>query len=93
MNNLEKYRKEANMSQEKLSEVSGVSRNTISQLERGIHTNVTRTVMNNLSVALNKNIKDIFFSWLHNILCEKSKNMSILGGKNGRCTFYSKRSV
>lgn len=62
MNNLEKYRKEANMSQEKLSEVSGVSRNTISQLERGIHTNVTRTVMNNLSVALNKNIKDIFFS-------------------------------
>ncbi len=62
MNNLEKYRKEANMSQEKLSEVSGVSRNTISQLERGIHTNVTRTVMNNLSIALNKNIKDIFFS-------------------------------
>lgn len=62
MNNLEKYRKEANMSQEKLSEVSGVSRNTISQLERGIHTNVTRTVMNNLSVALNKNIKDIFFT-------------------------------
>ena len=60
MNNLEKYRKEANMSQEKLSEVSGVSRNTISQLERGIHTNVTRTVMNNLSIALNKNIKDIF---------------------------------
>ena len=49
------------MSQEKLSEVSGVSRNTISQLERGIHTNVTRTVMNNLSIALNKNIKDIFF--------------------------------
>ena len=62
MSNLEKYRKEANMSQEKLSEVSGVSRNTISQLERGIHTNVTRTVMNNLSIALNKNIKDIFFS-------------------------------
>ena len=64
MNNLEKYRKEANMSQEKLSEVSGVSRNTISQLERGIHTNVTRTVMNNLSIALNKNIKDIFFQIL-----------------------------
>ena len=62
MNNVEKYRKEANMSQEKLSEVSGVSRNTISQLERGIHTNVTRTVMNNLSIALNKNINDIFFS-------------------------------
>lgn len=61
MSNLEKYRKEANMSQEKLSEVSGVSRNTISQLERGIHTNVTRAVMKNLSVALNKTVKEIFF--------------------------------
>ena len=61
MNNLEKYRKEANMSQEKLSEVSGVSRNTISQLERGIHTNVTRAVMKSLSVALNKTVKEIFF--------------------------------
>ncbi len=61
MSNLEKYRKEANMSQEKLSEVSGVSRNTISQLERGIHTNVTRAVMKSLSVALNKTVKEIFF--------------------------------
>lgn len=61
MSNLEKYRKEANMSQEKLSEVSGVSRNTISQLERGIHTNVTRSVMKNLAVALNKTVKEIFF--------------------------------
>ena len=62
MNKLEKYRKEANMSQEKLSEISGVSRNTISQIERAIHTNVTRSVMKNLSVALDKTIEDIFFS-------------------------------
>ena len=62
MNKLEKYRKEANMSQEKLSEISGVSRNSISQIERGIHTNVTRSVMKNLSVALDKTIEDIFFS-------------------------------
>lgn len=62
MNNLEKYRKEANMSQAELAEISGVSRNTISLLETGVHTNVTRIVMESLSKALNKTIEEIFFS-------------------------------
>ena len=62
MSNLEKCRKELNMSQEKLSELSGVSRNTISQIETGVHTNVTRAIMKNLSVALNKTIEEIFFT-------------------------------
>ena len=61
MNNLEKYRREANMSQRELSEISGVSRNTISLIETGAQTNVTRVVMDCLSEALNKPVEAIFF--------------------------------
>lgn len=61
MTNLERYRSEAKLSQADLAEISGISRNTISQLERGSHTNVTRVVMEKLAEALGKRAEEIFF--------------------------------
>ncbi len=60
-NNVEKYRKEKGMSQQELADESEVSRNTISNLERGLVTNVGYKTMNNISKALGKEVSEIFF--------------------------------
>lgn len=62
MNNLAKYRREADMSQRELAEISGISRSTITLLETEVHTNVTRFVMESLAKALNRTVEEIFFS-------------------------------
>ena len=56
------YRELKNWSQEKLSEKSGVSRNTISAIETETNTNVTYDVMEKIANALDKKVATIFFN-------------------------------
>jgi len=60
-NKLKEYRDKLNMTQEQLAEKSGVSRQTISQIENGYLTNIESKTMFSLSTALNCDIGDIFF--------------------------------
>ena len=60
-NKVKEFREEANLSQEKLAEMSGVSRNTISSLETKENVNITYLVMKKISMALNKTVQEIFF--------------------------------
>lgn len=60
-NNVEKYRKEKGMSQQDLADASDVSRNTISNLERGRAINVGYKIMKNIAKALGKEVPEIFF--------------------------------
>lgn len=61
-NKVKEFREEANLSQEKLAEMSGVSRNTISSLETKENVNITYLVMKKISMALNKTVQEIFFN-------------------------------
>ncbi len=61
-NKVREYREKENLTQEELSQKSGVSRNTISALETGTNTNVTYDVMQRLAKALNKKVATIFFN-------------------------------
>ena len=60
-NKVETYRKEADMSQHELAEKSKVSRNTRSNLERGLVVNVGYRTMKNIATALGKEVSEIFF--------------------------------
>ena len=60
-NKVREYREKEGITQEELSETSGVSRNTISSLERGVNTNVTYEIMEKIAKALNKKVATIFF--------------------------------
>lgn len=60
-NKVEIYRKEKDMSQQELADKSKVSRNTISNLERGLVTNVGYKTMKNIADALEKEVSEIFF--------------------------------
>lgn len=60
-NKVEKYRKDKKMSQQDLAEKSNVSRNTISNLERGLVTNVGYKTMKSIAEALEKEVSEIFF--------------------------------
>ncbi len=60
-NKVKEYRKQRNMSQEKLSQKAKVSRNTISQLEINPNTNVTKGVMEKIAEALEEKVSTIFF--------------------------------
>lgn len=61
-NKVKEYREKENLTQEELSQKSGVSRNTISSLETGTNTNVTYDVMQRLAKALNRKVTTIFFN-------------------------------
>lgn len=61
-NRVKEYREKEKITQEELSEKSGVSRNTISSLETGANTNVTYEVMEKIANALNKKVSTIFFN-------------------------------
>ncbi len=61
-NKVREYREKENLTQEELSQKSGVSRNTISALETGTNTNVTYDIMQRLAKALNKKVATIFFN-------------------------------
>jgi transcriptional regulator with XRE-family HTH domain len=57
--NITKVRKQKGMSQDKLSEVSGVSRSYICELELGKYNNPTADVLCKISKALGCSIDDL----------------------------------
>lgn len=61
-NKVKFYREKAGMTQQGLSEKSGVSRNTISALETQENVNVTYEIMEKLANALGYKPVTIFFS-------------------------------
>jgi len=58
-NNVRKFRKEQNLSQEELAWKAGVHRTYIGSVERG-ERNITINVMEKICKALKKNITDFF---------------------------------
>ncbi len=61
-NKIREYREKANMTQNELSEKSGVSRVTISQLEQGNERNTTSRTLLKIARALNTTVENIFFT-------------------------------
>ena len=59
-NNLKKARAEANLSQQQLADMVGVSRNTISSIETG-QFNPTAKLALILCIALDKNFEELFY--------------------------------
>lgn len=59
-NNLKEVRSEAKLSQTKLAEIVGVSRNTISSIETG-QFNPTAKLALILCIALDKKFEDLFY--------------------------------
>ena len=59
-NNLKKARVEANLSQQQLADMVGVSRNTISSIETG-QFNPTAKLALILCIALDKNFEELFY--------------------------------
>lgn len=57
---IRKYREEAHMTQEELSERSGVSRSIISELESGKRTTTTTDTIQRIAKALHRKVSDIF---------------------------------
>lgn len=61
-NRVKEYREKYNMTQEELAVKSEVSRNTISNIETDVNTNITYKVMEKISNALNEKAAVIFFN-------------------------------
>lgn len=61
-NKIKKYRKSKNMTLRELSDRTGVSVGYLSHLENGSRNNPSKEVMENIAIALNSTIPDIFFS-------------------------------
>lgn len=61
-NNLKVIREKANLTQEELARISGVSRGTISSIEREIDMDIKSSTLIALSKALGKQVSDIFFN-------------------------------
>lgn len=59
-NNLKKARAEANLSQQQLADIVGVSRNTISSIETG-QFNPTAKLALVLCIALDKKFEELFY--------------------------------
>lgn len=59
---IKEIRKEKGYSQEKLSELSGVSRNLIARLETGELTSTSTNTLFKLAQALNVKVKSLFFT-------------------------------
>ena len=62
MNRVKEIREERNISQVKLSELSGISRQTISKIESDPDANVTVDTLKKLADALCVRVEDIFFT-------------------------------
>ena len=62
MTRLKEIREEKKMSQERLEELSGVSRQTISKIEANPQANVKVDTIQRLADALGVNFQDIFFA-------------------------------
>ena len=61
-NNIKESRKSQQISQEKLAEMSGVSRTIISGIESGRIEITTTATLKKISKALGKTVEEIFFS-------------------------------
>ena len=61
-NNLKEVNTEANLSQDQLAEMVGVSRNTISSIETG-QFNPTAKLALILCIALDKKFEELFYFW------------------------------
>ncbi len=61
-NKIKEYREKMKMTQTELSEKSGVSRVTISQLECGVERNTSSKTLLSLAKALDTTVDKIFFS-------------------------------
>lgn len=68
MFNIKTLRLKKNMTQEKLSEISGVSRAIIAALESGARTNTSTDTLYKIAQALDVDISDIFLSELSNTI-------------------------
>ena len=64
MNKIKEIRKKQNITQERLAELSGVSRQTIASIENGKYEVITNITMKKIADALNKSVGYIFFNWL-----------------------------
>ena len=62
MNRLKEVREEKNISQEKLAELSGISRQTISKIETDPEFNARVDTLKKLAEALETNFHDIFLA-------------------------------
>jgi len=61
-NRIRETREQLNMTQEQLSEKSGVSRQTISALENGIERNTSSKTLLAIATAMNTTVDAIFFT-------------------------------
>lgn len=61
-NKIKEYREKKRMTQVELAKRSGVSRVTISQLEKGIERNTSSKTLLSIAKALETTVDDIFFS-------------------------------
>ena len=61
-NKIRETREQLNMTQEQLSEKSGVSRQTISALENGIERNTSSKTLVAIATAMNTTVDAIFFT-------------------------------
>ena len=59
---IKEFREKAKMTQEELSEKSGISRGTISALENGTARNTTSKTLIKIAQALNATVEQIFFT-------------------------------
>lgn len=61
-NKVKEYREKKNMTQLDLSQKSGVSRVTISQIESGIERNTSSRTLLKIAKALDTTVENIFFT-------------------------------
>lgn len=60
-NSVKERREELNMTQQELSDKSGVSRTTISKIENGVLKDIRSTTLLKIALALKCDVGDIFF--------------------------------
>lgn len=61
-NKIRKYRERRGMKLQELADKAGISAGYLSHLERGERDNPSTEVMENISIALNASIPEIFFN-------------------------------
>lgn len=61
-NKVKEYREKKNMTQNDLSQKSGVSRVTISQIESGVERNTSSRTLLKIAKALDTTVENIFFT-------------------------------
>jgi len=61
-NKIKVYRKQSGLTLKELADKSGVSAGYLCHLEKGNRDNPSTEVMENIAIALNKSIPEVFFS-------------------------------